>query len=241
MAIGAALKAAREKAGLSVEAVADQLRMRQTLVRGIEADDFAQCGGAVYARGHIRSIARVVGIDATPLIAEFDKQFAQPEISEMLDESPSLLTPEKKLPWNTIVSVAAGVLLVIAGISVFNGSGTSNTATPSVSTTPSQTQTTTTPSTPSPDNSAIAAAPGTVSLVVAAQSGSSWLSVRNDAGEQLYQAILRKGNQMTFTDKTRLRVVLGNAGAVSLTVNGKSLGSPGTEGQVMYFDFTPND
>lgn len=237
MAIGSALKAAREAAGLSVQDVADQLRMRQTLVRAVEADDFAQCGGAVYARGHIRSIARVVGLDAEPLVAEFDADFGNPDLTEMINDGPSLLTPERKLPWNTIVSVAAGLLLVIAGVSVFNnGSSPSPVAGPDV--TPSVTAS----QTPSPSDSAIAQAPvDGVSFEVTAANGSSWLSVQNDEGVSLHQAIIRRGTTLTFQDKTHLRIVIGNAGAVTIKVNGKELGAPGTEGEVLHLDFTPND
>lgn len=235
MSIGPALKAARESAGLSVQAVADQLRMRQTLVRAVEDEDFDACGGAVYARGHIRSIARIVGIDSDPLIAEFDATYGNPSetITDIINDGPSLLTPEKKLPWNTIVSVAAGLLLVIAGFSVFNNSGTTPIAQPSASPSVSEE--------PSPSESAIAQAPGTVTFEVTAQKGSSWLSVTNDAGEQLYQSIIRAGTTLSFQDKTRLKVVLGNAGAVVLKVNGKELGTPGGSGEVLHFDFTPAD
>ena len=76
--LGAALTAAREQRGLSVEDVAAATRIRATIIRAIEADDFAACGGAVYARGHLRSVAQVVGADPKPLIAEFDRRFHQP-------------------------------------------------------------------------------------------------------------------------------------------------------------------
>lgn len=236
MAIGSALKAARESAGLSVQAVADQLRMRQTLVLAVEADDFGKCGGAVYARGHIRAIARVVGIDSDPLVSEFDAVYGNPSetITDIISDGPSLLTPEKKLPWNTIVTVAAGLLLVVAGVSVVNGSGPSPVAGPS---SPSQTQS----QSPSPSKSAIAQAPGTVAINVTAATGNSWISVTNAAGESLYQGIIRRGTTESFQDKVRLKIVIGNAGAVTMNVNGKQLGMPGGEGQVVRLEFTPND
>jgi cytoskeleton protein RodZ len=71
--IGARLRAAREERGLLVEDVSEVTRIRGGLVRSIEADEFAACGGAVYARGHLRAIAAVVGLDPVPLVAEFDR------------------------------------------------------------------------------------------------------------------------------------------------------------------------
>ena len=43
----------------------------------IERDDFASSGGDFYARGHVRTIAQKVGVDPAPLLAEFDA--ARPE------------------------------------------------------------------------------------------------------------------------------------------------------------------
>ena len=38
-----------------------------------------------------------------------------------------------------------------------------------------------------------------------------------------------------------MRLVIGNAGAVSLTVNGTAIGSPGRDGEVARVQFTPQD
>ena len=61
MSIGDALAQARSQAGLTIAQVSQRTRIRETIIRGIEHDDFSACGGDFYARGHIRSIARVVG------------------------------------------------------------------------------------------------------------------------------------------------------------------------------------
>lgn len=39
----------------------------------MEADDFADTGGEVYARGHLRVIASVVDIDPAPLLTAHDQ------------------------------------------------------------------------------------------------------------------------------------------------------------------------
>ena len=76
--IGAALKAARESRGLSVEDVAAATRIRASIIRSIEKDDFSACGGDVYARGHLRVIAQLVGTDPRPLVEEFDRRSDEP-------------------------------------------------------------------------------------------------------------------------------------------------------------------
>lgn len=79
MSIGEALAGARGQAGLTVADVSEQTRIRQGLIRDIEGDNFAGCGGDFYARGHIRSIARAVGTDPEPLIEEYDLAHRPPE------------------------------------------------------------------------------------------------------------------------------------------------------------------
>ena len=72
--IGRALAQGRRDAGLTVDAISTATRVRVPIVRAIEEDDFSRCGGDVYARGHIRAFARVVGIDPAPLVAEYDAE-----------------------------------------------------------------------------------------------------------------------------------------------------------------------
>jgi hypothetical protein len=70
--IGQALALARRRAGLTVVQVSQRTRIREAIIRAIERDDFSACGGDFYARGDIRDIARVVGIDPEPLVSEYD-------------------------------------------------------------------------------------------------------------------------------------------------------------------------
>ena len=79
MSIGEALAQARGQAGLTLGQVSQQTRIRQTIIKGIEGDDFSACGGDFYARGHIRSIAKAVGTDPGPLIEEYDSAHRAPE------------------------------------------------------------------------------------------------------------------------------------------------------------------
>jgi transcriptional regulator with XRE-family HTH domain len=72
VSIGEALAQARSQAGLTLTQVSQRTRIRETIIAGIEADDYSSCGGDFYARGHIRAIARVAGIDSEPLIEEYD-------------------------------------------------------------------------------------------------------------------------------------------------------------------------
>lgn len=80
--LGARIAGLREDAGLTVDQVADRTRIRAGLLRAMESGDFAPCGGAVYARGHLRSIAHVVGADAQELVDAYDRMAGQPSPSQ---------------------------------------------------------------------------------------------------------------------------------------------------------------
>jgi hypothetical protein len=72
VSIGEVLSDARCRSGLSIGEVSRQTGIRAEIIWAIELDDFAKCGGNLYARGYIRSIAAAVFVDPAPLIAEFD-------------------------------------------------------------------------------------------------------------------------------------------------------------------------
>jgi transcriptional regulator with XRE-family HTH domain len=70
--IGEALAEARYQAGLTVDELSERTKIREAVIRCIEQDDYAACGGDLYVRGYVRALAGAVGIDAQPLIRDFD-------------------------------------------------------------------------------------------------------------------------------------------------------------------------
>jgi cytoskeletal protein RodZ len=244
VSIGQTLADAREKAGLSVEEVASATRIRRTLVLGIEHDDFSACGGDFYARGHIRTIAQRVGVDPAPLLAEFDatRPGAAPRATDVF-ESETAAKPDRRGPnWSAAMAVALVLVLVYGVAQVLSDSdrtvtdglqGESTTSAPApASPTPSPSA--------SPDNSAVAQAPRDKVTVQVRARGTSWVQATTASGEELFQGLLENQTR-TFTDRQRIKLVIGNAGAVSLTVNGTPIGAPGEDGQVARVQFTPQD
>lgn len=78
VSVGERLKQAREAAGLSVGDLADQTKIRASIITAVEHDDFSYCGGVTYARGQIRSLAKALRTDAVPIIVEFEIQLGMP-------------------------------------------------------------------------------------------------------------------------------------------------------------------
>lgn len=79
--VGPELAAARTRIGLTVDQLADRTRIRPHVIESIEVDDFAPCGGDFYARGHLRTLARVLGVDVAPLLASYDERYADAPIN----------------------------------------------------------------------------------------------------------------------------------------------------------------
>src|SRR5947209_18000969 len=123
MSLGSDLSAAREAAGLSLEQVSERTRIRRTLIERIEADDFSLCGGEGYARGHIRTLAKVAGIDPQPLVEEFDRLHTpQPPSAAEVFEAETTYAREWRGPnWTAAMAAAVVVLLAVAAFQLLHG------------------------------------------------------------------------------------------------------------------------
>lgn len=140
MTIGETLAQARRGAGLTIAEVSERTRVRETIIRGIERDDYSACGGDFYARGHIRSIARVVGADPCPLIAEYDATLRAPEeitAAEALEPAMPIRPVERRRTnWTLILAAVALAAFGFLGYHLLT-SGGHTTASPAAVTRPS--------------------------------------------------------------------------------------------------------
>jgi cytoskeleton protein RodZ len=65
---GAQLKAAREAAGLSLDQVAQQLKLAPRQVKALEEEDFGVLPGRTFTRGFLRNYARLLNLDPDLLV-----------------------------------------------------------------------------------------------------------------------------------------------------------------------------
>ncbi|OON71694.1 helix-turn-helix domain-containing protein [Streptomyces tsukubensis] len=252
--IGQALQRARADAGLSVDDVSTSTRVRAPIVQAIEQDDFTRCGGTVYARGHIRTLARAVGVDPEPLIERFNAEHggaAAPTPTAPLFEA-ERIRPERRRPNWTAAMVAAIVAVVgFVGFTLFDGEddksasgqvaeGTPASDTPTPGASPGTGKTA--PAKPDPSESAIAAAPADrVTVEISAPKGRSWISAKDHNGRTLYDGVLERGQSKTFTDKKQVDLILGDAGSIKLAVNGKEIRDRFQPGHVERLSYTKGD
>jgi cytoskeletal protein RodZ len=246
VSIGETLANQRREAGLTITQVSSQTRIRETVIRAIERDDFTPCGGNFYARGHIKGIARVVGVDPEPLIREYDEEHGGAPgmpAAQALEPAIPVRFRERRSPnWSLAMAIAL-VLVVLYGVvrAIGGGGGDGHSVVQPAARAPATVTQTPTPTPSATHSDSVALAPPTdVTLRVRAKV-TTWINVRDSKGKQLFSGLLRRGDAKEWTARKRIRVVLGNAGGVALTVNGKSLGSPGSNGQVARLSFDPND
>lgn len=246
MSIGAEVLAAREKAGLSLSEVSTRTRIRATVIGEIESDNFTHCGGDIYARGHLRAIAAAVGADPQPWVEAYDAQYgtAVPSATEIFDAETSATPMRRKgANWSAVMAaalvVAVGLVAVQIASSSDDGSRTTTTvAEPTPTPTPSVSDS---KPTDKPTQVAEAERDEVVVRVASLPSDISWVQVTASDGTVVFSGSIGGGSSKTFRDKNRLSLVIGDAAAVELTVNGQDLGSPGEPGQVARLKFTPKD
>jgi cytoskeletal protein RodZ len=221
VSIGESLAEARRQAGLTVGQVSHQTRIRESIIRDIEQDDFSACGGDFYARGHIRSIAAVIGADPVPLISAYDAEHGPPGMiraADVFEPSTPIKIRERRSP--SLSLIVAVVLLAIIGFGAYRlvsgNSGRSRSAASVGAPThkaPASAKPTAHPS-PTPTSHDV--------VIQLTANEDCWVLLTNSGdGAQLFMGVIPAGSSRTFTEKKAVDVRLGNPGGVVLTVNGR--------------------
>jgi len=71
---GARLKAAREQRGLSAQKAADEMHLDRWVIDALEADDYKRIGPTVYAKGHLKKYAALLGLPAEEIMAGYESR-----------------------------------------------------------------------------------------------------------------------------------------------------------------------
>ena len=239
MSLGSSITQARKSAGLSIEDLSASTNIRTALLKEIESNNFANCGGETYARGHIRNIATKLGVDPLIFIAAFEDEQMHTDRSmkELLVENSVMRQPEeaRKVSWKVLATISVSSLF-IAGLAQIIISNTATVEIPepiasisaTESATPSPEATEATPT----EQATVSTGEG-VELVVSATRAKSWLFVSDATGRTLFSGQMSRGSSKTFRTDVSLNVKIGNAGGVDLTVNGKKVDSIGVDGEVV--------
>ena len=243
MSLGSMITKARKDAGLSIDDLSAATNIRGTLLREMESNNFSQCGGETYARGHLRNIAIKLNVDPQDFLTAFEDEQMHVDrtMQDLLVENNVMREPKeaRKVSWKVLVTISIASLFVagLAQIIVSNDSSPDipvaleETATPTES--PEATPVPTATEEVTPTEEATVSTGQGVEVVINAVRAKSWLFVSDSSGRVLFSGQIAKGATKTFTTDAQLNLKIGNAGGVDLSVNGKKIDSVGVDGQVV--------
>jgi len=243
MSLGSMITKARKDAGLSIDDLSAATNIRGPLLRQIESDNFSQCGGETYARGHLRNLAVKLNVDPQLFLAAFEDEqmHVDRSMQDLLVENSVMREPgeARKVSWKVLVTISISTLFIggLAQIVISNNStpdipvALEESSQPSASAEPSAESTAVT-DTEQTDEATVSTGEG-VEIIITATRAKSWLFVSDANGRVLFSGQISRGVTKTFTSGEQLNLKVGNAGGVDLSVNGTRVDQLGIDGQVV--------
>ena len=230
MTLGSTIRGAREASRLSIEKLSESTSIRVGLLIEMEANDFLNCGGDTYARGHLRNIAAKVGIDPQVFIDLYNEEHSSKHraIQDLLVENNVLQVPreEKKISWKLPAGISLAILLVIGVVQIVFSNQSTDLPVPVPSSKASSSAISSEPvASASPS---VRAEP--LSLTIAATRGNSYIDIVVD-GEHVSKGSMFQGEKKTFTGQTAISIYFSNPAGLDVILNGKALAPLGGQNE----------
>ena len=233
---GKMLQAAREEKQWNLTYTEEITKIRVRYIQALEEEKYEILPGTTYVKGYLRTYAKQLGLNPNEIIALYNS--STPSESFPVLESPKSLVKVRP-PWvrpAILVSMAVLAFMLVIAIAL-SQSGNKPVDPPYVpAALPSAPQQAVTPApsqsvVPNPANVVAATQEGLTAQLVFTQD--CWIEIRVD-GQPSFQATYLAGTskEVKGIDKIEL-VTVGNAGGLSITLNGKTLPSLGTGRKVV--------
>ena len=224
--IGPALREARTSRGISLDEASRETKIRPSYLQAMEIEEFDALQGEVYVRGFLRSYSSYLGLDPDKVLTAYagvdvpGTPVVRPP-QPTRDERRGLRILHRRANYRLAVVLTSLLIVVFAAVGLFAGTDTSNPAQPPDPTLPA------------------ASEPALEPFVVAEVEATEPVHVVIIAdGRPLFDGKLPAREPREFTATTQLRVKF-DRGVVALTVNGHSLGVPGSPDHRYRASFTP--
>jgi cytoskeletal protein RodZ len=262
---GAKLREAREQRGLSLRQIANATKISVGALEALEHNNISRLPGGIFSRGFVRSYAIEVGLDPEETILEFLAQFPRDSVTAGHPEA-QRTEDNGALESNRLVASTFLRLIVLSlapvALVLYFGTGRISAPPPAEEATTNAAARDVRPRVPSSAVETVSEAPPalapvrqepspTVSPAVstAAPSGEGltvgvsitrlcWVSAIVD-GEKSIKGLMQPGDERTFEVRRDLIFTVGDAAAVTLTLNGAAARSLGRSGQVTTTRLTP--
>ncbi len=231
--IGPQLRAARERLRLSIDQLAERTRIRPHVIEALEVDDFVPCGGDFYARGHLRTLARVLGLDAAPLLETYAERYADAPVDPRRVFEAELATGRRGPLKGTRGGPNWSVLVaaVMAFVLIWSVARLVLDQPPSV-----------TPASPSLANGSAGLTGGgelapPVEVRLTAAGGGAHVVVRDGGGQVVFKDSIAFGATQVLEVSPPVRIQSSD-GSLEVTVDGQEHGALGETGQTAQDVFT---
>ena len=249
--LGERLRARRRQQGLSLYQAAQELRADPAMLRAIEADDFGSLGAPVYIKGHLRKYAGLLGLSPDEVFADYLRTHELKENAPVVNRVADPGRPYRKPRWLGPFLMLLLVLALGAAIAWWvsrdtpDDDGTTTAVSSTAGTTSPPVPLTGFPPMPAvgemaeppvvPEDAADEPAPVREALpgdeaLPADEAlridlifvGDSWAEVTDADGQRLVFGLMHAGRTQSVLGVPPVEVLLGDAGAVRLQVNGRS-------------------
>lgn len=110
---GAKLQKARQAKNIDIQAAAEQLNLKQSVVKALEADDYRGLPNATFVKGYLRNYAKFVDISGDELMRLYEQS-----LGEGTTEESKPLPPKRRPGHISLKSASLALLVILIGAAV---------------------------------------------------------------------------------------------------------------------------
>lgn len=264
---GSRLREARERRGITLRQIANATKISVSVLEALERNDITRLPGGIFGRAFVRSYAVEVGLDPETTIQDFMAAFPNDSVtaghptSERNDDF-ELLESDRRRAGTYLSLVAISIPIVGAMLWVGAARRGRDTPAPAATAAPVRTQPAVEPATPPPPPRVIStpavvptaaqpadtAAPAVASTAPERNELTVALSVKRPCwvtatidGRKTVDRLLQAGEQQKIDVRREMVLTVGDATAISMTLNGAAARPLGKAGQVVTTHVTPSN
>lgn len=226
--LGTYLRELRTTRGLSLEELARTTRVGQNHLRALESDAFDELPAPVFAKGFIRAYCLALGVPPDEALSRYH-ELAVPALSRAAP--PPAFRPEATGRWPVLVSF---ILLIVLGLALFLLNVVREGRAPRPAPGGRAGVSVRAEGTAGVPASPVKAPPpkGAPSRLVARTTEPTWVRVETDDGK-VVQELLPAGARREWVSGKRFILTIGNAGGITLELNGEPIPPLGARGAVI--------
>ena len=251
--IGNTLKEARGRKSLTLEDVHAKLKIHPRVLQLLEDDRFEKLPSPLFVKSFIKTYADFLEVNGEELVQTYERESRRDPEQVLFIKPAELRNREadaKAAPWKPLMMVVASILVVTVGYAAYKGIENFRATHPAFARKAESVK-----SLKSAKPAKVVASGVVVPAAVPAKQGKEWLRSPEQGnfpkiaktepleltvraldnvwlrvtcdGKVLFQSILRRETQERWVANQSVEIWTGNSSNMALTLNGRSLGSPG--------------